>query len=246
MKLKDKVVIVTGASRGIGRAIAIMAANEGARVVVNYLNSEIEAESLVDELRKNKCEAIKFQADVSVEDEVKNLVKFAVDNYGKVDFLVNNAGKIVRPSDSNADTKSWEETININLKSAWLMTREVVPVMNEGGAIVNITSYVGQLGSQWVLPYGVAKAGVINLTKAYAKELAPRIRVNAVSPGNIDTEMTQSAGEEFINKTKNNTPLKRLGKPEEIAKAVVFLLSDEASFITGVNLDVDGGFLLIN
>jgi len=246
MEQHKKVAIVTGASRGIGRSIAGVLASQEIIVVINYLNSENEAQKLLSQINDNGGQAVLFKADVSVESEVKKLVEFTVSQFGTIDCLVNNAGKIIQPGNSSTTEPIWNDTLDINVKSAWLMIRQVAPVMVNGGAIVNITSYVGQLGSQYVLPYGVAKAGLINLTKAYAKELSPKIRVNSVSPGNINTTMTQSAGADFISKTINNTPLKRLGETIEVANAVAFLLSDQASFITGVNLDVDGGYLLLN
>ena len=246
MKLKNKVALITGSSKGIGKAIAILFAKEGARIIVNYCTSEKEALALVKEIEKLGSSAIAIRCDVSKEDEVKEMIEKAIKTFGKIDILVNNAGQIIRPGDSKADVNTWNKTININIRGVWLTIKNTVSYMQKGSSIVNIASYVGQLGSQYVLPYGVAKAGVINLTKAYAKELAPNIRVNSISPGNIDTSMTRDAGDEFIRKTVDNTPLKRLGNPEEVARAVVFLASEEASFITGVNLNVDGGYLLVN
>ncbi len=246
MEFKDKIIIVAGSSKGIGKATALEFARRGGTVIVNYLSSEKEANEVVEEIKKLGSNSIAIQCDVSNEQEVIKMVESVKSEFGKIDILVNNAGSIFRPGDSNTDSETWNKTMDVNLKSVWLMVKECTKYMPEGSSIVNISSYVGQLGSQYVLPYGLAKAGVINLTKAYAKELAPKIRVNSISPGNIDTEMTRGAGEDFINMTINKTPLKRLGKPEEIAKTVVFLCSDEASFITGVTLDVDGGFLLLN
>ncbi|MBU0975366.1 MAG: 3-oxoacyl-ACP reductase family protein [Patescibacteria group bacterium] len=246
MNFKNKVVLVTGASKGIGKAIASSFAKEGAKVVVNYNSSKDEALEVVDEIKKLGTEAIAVHCDVTNEEDIKKMIIETVKIYNGIDILVNNAGQIIRPGDSNTDSDSWSKTLDINIKGVWLMIKYAITHMKNGSSIVNISSYVGQLGSQYVLPYEIAKAGVINLTKAYAKELAPDIRVNSVSPGNIDTSMTRGAGEEFIQKTISNTPLKRLGEPSEIAKAVLFLASSDASFITGVNLDVDGGFMLTN
>lgn len=248
MKLKDKVAIVTGSSRGIGKAIALLFAKEGAKVVVTYEISEKEALTTTKEIQQIGSEAIAVKCNLANENDIVELVRKTIETYKNIDILVNNAGRIIRPGDWKTDKDKWNETLAINLTGHWLLTKECIPhlKLRENSSIINISSYVGQLGSQYVLPYGVAKSGVINMTKAFAKELAPNIRVNSVSPGNIDTDMTKSSGEEFIQKTINNTPLKRLGNPEDIANAVVFLASQEASFITGCNLDVDGGFLLTN
>lgn len=248
MKLKNKVAIVTGASRGIGKAIALTLAKEGAKVVINYLNSKELADTVVKEITNNGGESFSVQADVTKDSDVARLVNETIDKYGRIDILINNAGNIFRPGNWDCDSETWDLTLNTNLKGPWNLIKQCVKNLKEqeGSSIVNISSYVGELGSQYVLPYGIAKAGIVNMTKAFAKELAPTIRVNSVSPGNIDTEMTQGAGAEFIQKTIENTPLKRLGQPDEIAKAVLFLVSEESSFITGVNLDVDGGYLLLN
>ena len=248
MKLQNKVVLVTGASRGIGRAIALLFASEGASVAINYNSSEKEAGEIADEIVRKGGKAIAVKCDISSEAQVKTMITQVIKEFGAIDVLVNNAGKIIRPGDSKVDRKTWDDTMDINLTGYWQVIKECVPylAMQQSASILNIASYVGQLGSQFVLPYGAAKAGVINITKAYAKELAPNIRVNSISPGNVATEMSVSAGEEYITKVLAITPLKRLGTPEELAKAALFLVSDEASFITGVNLDVDGGFMLVN
>lgn len=243
MKLKNKVIIITGASRGLGRAMAELFVKEGGKVVVNYLNSEKEAQTLVSKLGGEN--AIAVQADVSRELEAKHLVDIALKIFGRIDVLVNNAGAILQPGDSDCDLAIWRRTLEINLNSAWLMTKLTKPhLLNYKGNILNISSYVAQLSSRFVLPYSVAKAGIDNLTRATAIELAPNVRVNAIAPGNIDTDMTKAAGTEFIKKVMSVTPLKRLGIPEEIAKAALFLVSEDASFITGEILNVDGGYRL--
>lgn len=246
MKLKDKIILITGASRGIGRAMALLFSQEGATVIVNYNESKELAESLVQEINTKSGEAIAVKCDVSSEAQVADMIETIHTKYGRLDVLVNNAGKILRPGDSQVDLETWNRTIEINLNSVWLVTKAAQSLLSKGATILNIASYVGQLSSQYVLPYGVAKAGVINLTKSYAKELAPDIRVNCISPGNIATDMATSAGEEYLKKTVENTPLKRLGTPEELAQAALFLVCDDSSFITGVNLDVDGGFMLVH
>ncbi|MBS3052403.1 MAG: 3-oxoacyl-ACP reductase FabG [Candidatus Aenigmarchaeota archaeon] len=242
MKLKDKVAIITGSSRGIGKATALLFAKEGCKVVVNYKSRKEDAENVSKQIGKDNC--IVVQADVSREEDVKKLIKETVDKFRKIDILVNNAGEIIRPGDWKSDIDTWKKTIDANLTSAWLMTKEVAPIIQKQGAIVNLTSTVGLLGSQYVLAYSCAKNSIVALTKSFAKELAPHIRVNAVAPSNVLTDMTKSAGEELIERMKQNTLLKRLAEPEELAKAILFLASDDASYITGEVLVVDGGYSL--
>ncbi|MBI3577557.1 3-oxoacyl-ACP reductase FabG [Candidatus Gottesmanbacteria bacterium] len=243
MKLKDKVAIVTGSSRGIGRATALLFAQEGARVVVNYKSEKAKAEEVAKEIGKG---ALLVAADITKEENVKRLVDETVKAFGQIDILVNNVGGIVRPGDWHEPVGSWHKTIDTNLTSAWLMTREVAPIMlkNGGGSIINIVSTYGMTGAAAVLAYTSAKGGLITMTKSFAKELAPTIRVNAVAPSNINTDMAKDAGEEFMNYAREATPLKRIGTPEEIARPILFLVSDDANYITGEVLVVDGGYSL--
>jgi len=244
MKLKNKVAIITGSSRGIGKATAILFAKEGARVVINYKDQTEDAKKVVNAIGKNK--AIFIQADVSKEEDVKRLVSETIKKFGRIDILVNNAGVIFREGNWKSSEEIWHATMNINLTSAWLMIREVAPIMtkNGSGSIVNISSIYGFLGTASVLAYSLAKGGIITMTKAFAKELAPNIRVNAVAPGNVMTDMTKEAGKKVIKFFEQQTPLKRSAEPDEIAKAVLFLASSDASFITGELLVVDGGYSL--
>lgn len=243
MRLKNKVAIITGSSRGIGKAIAQMFVKEGAKIVVNYNRSEKEANDLVMALGGDNAFAVK--ADVSKEFDVKHMVALTLQHYGSLDILVNNAGEILRPGDWQTDSATWRRTLEINLNSVWMMIKECVPHMQEnGGSIVNISSYVAELGAAAVLPYSVAKGGVNTLTVSMAKALAPKIRVNAIAPGNIETDMAKGTDKAFHDKITENTLLKRFGEPEEIASAALFLASDEASFITGHILNVDGGYTL--
>lgn len=244
MKLKNKVAIITGSSRGIGKAVAILFAKEGAKVVINCKDQTEEAKKVVSDIGKNK--AIFIQADVSKEKDVKRLVAETIKKFGKIDILVNNAGIIFREGDWKSSEDIWHATMNINLTSAWLMIREVAPIMtkNGSGSIVNISSIYGFLGAASVLAYSSAKGGIITMTKAFAKELAPNIRINAVAPGNVMTDMTKEAGEKLIKFFEQQTPLRRSAESDEIAKAVLFLASDDASFITGELLVVDGGYSL--
>lgn len=248
MKLQDKVALITGASRGIGKAIAVLFAKEGAKVVVNYKLSKDKAEDIVKGIKEKGGDAIAIQGDITKEADAKNLISETIKNFKKLDILVNNACEILRPSNWECDLETWNKSLETTLTGHWQMTKFAISHLKKqkGASVLFTASYVGILGSQYVMPYGAGKAGIINIMKAIAKELAPDIRVNSISPGNIDTDMTKGAGEEFIQKIVNNTPLKRLGKPEEVAKAALFLVSQDSNFITGVNLEVDGGYLLVN
>ena len=243
MKLKNKVAIITGSSRGIGRATAILFGKEGAKVVVTYKANKEEGQKVVDKVGEN---ALLLQLDVTNEVSVKSLVKQVRDKFGRIDILVNNAGEIIRPGDWQKDIDTWNKTLDVNLTGTWLMIREVAPIMQkqQSGNIVNLTSTVGIFGSQFVLAYSCAKAGLIALTKSFAKALAPQIRVNAVAPSNVDTDMTAGAGQEVINRFNQQSALKRISSPEELANAILFLASDDSSFVTGQTLIVDGGYSL--
>jgi len=240
MKLQNKVAIITGSSRGIGRATAILFALEGAKVVVNYKKNRTKAESVIKEIGLDN--SLLVQADVSKEEDIQRLVSRTIEKFGKIDILINNAGEIIRPGDWKTGLETWQKTIDVNLTSVWLMTKAIAPIMQRSGSIINLTSTVGLLGSQYVLAYSCAKQAIVALTKSFAKELAPNIRVNAVAPSNVMTDMTNSAGEELIERMKQNTPLKRIADPEELAKAILFLASEDASYITGHTLVVDGGY----
>lgn len=244
MRLKDKVALITGSSRGIGRATALKFAQEGAKVTVHYKDQKQAAEKVYKQIGKDN--ALLIKADISKELQVKLLVANTVKHFGKIDIFVNNAGEILRPGDWKSDIKTWQKTIDINLTGAWLMIREVAPIMKlaKSGSIVNIVSVYGFLGSPAVLAYTSAKGGLITMTKSFAKELAPEIRVNAVAPSNVMTDMTKGAGKELIEKFRQLTPLKRIAQPKELANAILFLASDEASYITGEMLVVDGGYCL--
>jgi NAD(P)-dependent dehydrogenase (short-subunit alcohol dehydrogenase family) len=242
--LKNQVAIITGSSRGIGRETALLFVQEGAKVVINYKQHQELAEVLQKQIGDNN--AIVVQADVSNEDDVKKLVSATKKHFGRIDILVNNAGAIYREPSWRSNAKTWTATIDTNLTGAWLMCKEVSPLMqkNKSGTIVNISSIYGIVGVTSDLSYSVAKGGLITLTKALAKELAPMIRVNAVAPGNVMTEMTNEANKKIIKLIEQNTPLHRSAKPSEIANAILFLVSDMASYITGQVLAVDGGYCL--
>lgn len=247
MGLTGKCAVVTGASRGIGRAIALQLASQGAKVVVNYSGSAKKAEQVVAEIVANGGEAIAVQANVADTDSVQQLMKTAVDTYGSLDILVNNAGitrdnLLIRMKDDE-----WDDVINTNLKGVFLCTKAVSRQMmkQRAGRIINISSIVGVAGNAGQANYVAAKAGVIGLTKTTAQELASRnILVNAIAPGFITTEMTDSLPEELKEAMLKQIPLAKLGQPEDIAKAVAFFASDSANYITGQTLHIDGGMVM--
>lgn len=244
MMLNDSVAIVTGSGRGIGRAIALELAEAGAKVVVNYAGRADKAEETVEMIREAGGECLAVQADVSQTVDVDRLIKTTLDHFGKINILVNNAG-ITRDSlllrMKEAD---WDAVLATNLKGVFLCTKAVSKGMlkQRSGVIVNISSVVGLSGNAGQANYAAAKAGIIGFSKSIAKEFASRgIRVNAVAPGYISTDMTENLAEGMQAEVLRAIPLGRLGKPEDIAKVVRFLVSPEASYITGQTLCVDGG-----
>ena len=245
--LKGLNALVTGAGRGIGQAVAIALGKEGANVVVHYHTSEEGALATADAIRGEGAQAIVVQADLVNSGEIQRLVQQSTEDLGNIDILVNNAGVITQPAGwQDITEESWDNTLDVNLKATFMLTKSLAPTMvaRQAGAIINLSSLYGFLGAGPVIAYTAAKAGMINLTRSFAKDLAPYVRVNAVAPGNIDTDMTRGAGEEFIASVVQATPLKRLGTSEEVAEAVVFLASSKASFITGQVLILDGGLSL--
>ena len=244
--LEGQVAIVTGASRGIGRAIAIALAAEGAKVVVNYASSVSAAEAVVAEITDKGGEAIAIHADVSHEVQVDNLIKSAIEKWGRVDILVNNAGITRDTLLLRMKLEDWQSVIDLNLTGVFLATRAVSKIMlkQKSGRIVNIASVAGQMGNAGQANYSAAKAGVIGFTKTVAKELASRgITVNAVSPGFIATDMTAEL--KNTDEILKFIPLGRYGQPEDIAGMVKFLAADPAAaYITGQVFNVDGGMVM--
>lgn len=243
--LREKVALVTGASRGIGRAIALELANYGANVVVNYANSSSAADSVVAEITNAGGGAIALQADVSQADQVDNLINGAIDKFQRIDILVNNAGITRDTLLLRMKPEDWQAVIDLNLTGVFLCTRAVSKLMlkQRSGRIINITSVAGQMGNPGQANYSAAKAGVIGFTKTVAKEFASRgITVNAVAPGFIATDMTSNLKAEGI---LEYIPLGRYGEPEEIAGMVRFLAADPAAaYITGQVFNVDGGMVM--
>ncbi|MBC7250925.1 MAG: 3-oxoacyl-[acyl-carrier-protein] reductase [Anaerolineae bacterium] len=245
--LKDKVAVVTGSSRGIGRAIALELARRGAKVVVNYRSNQAAAQEVVDLIQAGGGEAIAVQADVSVQAEAQALIKTALNTFGRLDILVNNAGTTRDNLIAMMKEEDWDVVINTNLKGAFNCCKAAIrPMMKQRyGRIVNITSVAGLAGNAGQTNYSAAKAGLIGFTKSLAKEVGPRhITVNAVAPGFIPTDLTADLPPELVQKGLEMTPLGRAGTPEDIAYAVAFLVSDEASYITGQVLSVDGGLVM--
>jgi 3-oxoacyl-[acyl-carrier protein] reductase len=245
LKLKDQVAIVTGASRGIGSAIARLFASEGARVVVNYSSSEQNASALAEEIRSEGGDAIIVRADVSKAADVKGLVRKTVEKYRRVDILVNNAGVLFQNTFLDADEMVWDKTIDINLKGAYLCSKEVAPIMlkQRKGKIINISSNSGiyhQSALKFV-EYVVSKAGMNGLTRALALRMGPYITVNAVCPGWIMTEMTGTLDPELEKMVLDETPMKRFGTVDDVANAALYLASDDSNFVTGELLMVTGG-----
>ncbi|MBT2725954.1 3-oxoacyl-[acyl-carrier-protein] reductase [Bacillus sp. ISL-75] len=247
MNLEGKAALVTGASRGIGREIALELARQGANVAVNFSGSEAKANEVVDEIKALGREAFAVKCDVSNSGEVAEMVKGTIDRFGKLDILVNNAGITRDNLLMRMKEEEWDDVININLKGVFLCTKAVTRQMMKQrvGRIINIASIVGVSGNPGQANYVAAKAGVIGLTKTTAKELASRnITVNAIAPGFITTDMTDKLPEEVKTEMLKLIPLARLGEPKDIAKITAFLASDDSAYITGQTLHIDGGMVM--
>ncbi|MDM8099226.1 3-oxoacyl-[acyl-carrier-protein] reductase [Oceanobacillus oncorhynchi] len=245
--LQGQTAVVTGASRGIGRAIALELAKNGANVIVNYSGSEAKAEEVVGEIQELGVKAVKVQANISEEESVKQLMKQAVEEFGSIDILVNNAGITKDNLLMRMKEDEFDQVIQTNLKGTFLCTKAVTRQMmkQKSGRIINVASIVGVSGNPGQANYVAAKAGVIGLTKTTAKELASRnILVNAVAPGFISTDMTDLLSEEQQESLLQLVPLARLGKPEDVARVVRFLASEDANYITGQTIHIDGGMVM--
>jgi 3-oxoacyl-[acyl-carrier protein] reductase len=244
-RLKDQVAIVTGASRGIGRSIAEVFASEGAKIVVNYNSDEKKASEVAKEIERKGGQAICVRADVSNPADVKRLVNTTLDKFGRIDVLVNNAGVMFPEDFLSAGDHVWNKTIDINLKGAYLCSKEVAPIMikQKRGKIINISSNSGLYhpSSMRYVEYVTSKAGMNGMTKAMALRLGPYITVNAICPGYIKTEMVAHNDPTVEKMLLDETALKRFGRPDEVASAAVYLASNEADFVTGELLIVAGG-----
>jgi len=245
--LSGQVALVTGASRGIGRSIALNLAGLGANVVVNYSGNETAAQEVVAEIQALGVESVALKANVGKSEEAENLVKEAINALGRIDILVNNAGITRDNLIMRMKEEDFDSVIETNLKGVFNCLKAVTrPMMKQRyGRIINISSVVGVLGNVGQANYVAAKAGVIGLTKSSARELASRgITVNCVAPGFIESDMTKELTEDLRSKYIADIPLARLGEPEEVAKVVAFLASDSASYMTGQTLHVDGGMVM--
>jgi 3-oxoacyl-[acyl-carrier protein] reductase len=242
--LKNKTAIVTGAGRGIGRGIALALAQEGCNVIVSDID-QANCCAVAEELEKLGVKDAGVKCDVSKKAEVENLFSCTMKKFGKLDILVNNAGIYPFVPFSDMKEEDWDKVMNINLKSIFLCSQQAAKVMQEGGRIINISSIAAFVGFSGLVHYCASKGGVNGMIRALALELASKkITVNAVAPGGINTPGAQSPSEEIRQQTIAVIPLARMGEPEDIANAVVFLASDKSSYITGQTIIVDGGWTL--
>lgn len=245
--LKGKCAIVTGAAKGIGKAIALKLASLGANIVLNYRSSEEKAIETENEIKALGVEVLRVKGDISNISDVENLVNTAKEKFGKIDIMVNNAGITKDTLILRMKEEDFNSVIDVNLKGVFNCLKTITPVMvkQKSGKIINLSSVVGIAGNAGQVNYAASKAGVIGMTKSLAKEIGARgITVNAVAPGFIETDMTEVLGEKFKEETKKAIPLKRLGKPEDVANVVAFLASEDADYITGQVIQVDGGMVM--
>jgi len=244
----DRVAIVTGASTGIGRAVAVELASLGCDVVVNFHTSNLQAEQTAEMVRELGRRAYVYQADVTKRKQVKAMLEAVVKKFNRLDVLVNNVGFLNQKPFADIDDQEWQNLIDVNLNSAFICTQEAVPYICDGGCIVNVSSIGGQIGGDKAPHYAAAKGALLTFTKSSARLFAPRVRVNAVAPGFIRTDMLEhireksGQGEEEI---INSIPMLRLGETSDVASGVGFLVSPKASYITGHTLDINGGISML-
>ncbi len=248
MELSNQVALITGAARGIGKAIAVKLYQEGAHIVLNDIVSEAEINQTLQEIKNSTNEVMGIRADITQLAEVERMIQEVVSKWGKINILVNNAGIIRDSLLIRMKEEDWDEVIKVNLKGAFNCSKTVAKYMMKqktGGKIVNIASVIGLVGNIGQANYAASKAGIIGLTKSVAKELALRnINVNAVAPGFIETEMTKKLPEKIRQGLQQQIPLKRLGTVEDVAQVVCFLVSPAADYITGQVIKVDGGMVM--
>lgn len=243
MKFKDKVVLITGSSRGVGRATALEFAKEGATVIINYNSSEDKANALVDEIIEIGSKAIAIKCDVSDENQVKNMIEEIISKFGKLDIVVNNAAIVFDVPLFEKTIDQWQKTMAVNLTGPFLCAKYSSKYLLESkGNIVNVCSTSGYNSfSPPSADYDASKVSLMSLTKNLAKELAPTVRVNGVAPGWIDTDMNKELPQDYLEEEMRKTLIGRMAHPEEIAKTILFLASDDASYLTGSIIFVDGG-----
>jgi len=249
INLQGRTAIVTGGSRGIGKATAILLAKAGCDVAINYVKSEKQAQNVVQEIEEIGRKCLYVKADISDYREVKRMVREVIKDFGKIDILINNAGIWTYGEIGNMDEETWNETLDINLKGMFFMCNEVIPQMKrrKRGWIVNVSSTAGLRGEAYHSHYAASKGGVIAFTKSLAVELAPyNILVNCIAPGWVDTDMCAEVfkNKEFKEKVRQSIPLRRIPSPEDIAGPILFLVSDLAKHITGAVINVSGGAVL--
>ena len=241
----EKVAVVTGGSRGIGKAIVESLVRKNVKVIANYNQSEEKAKKLKEELEKENIEIDIFKADVSKREEVKKMIDYTIKKYGKIDILINNAGIDQEKMFQDITDEDWNNVMKVNLYSVFCATQEVISYMitQKNGCIINISSIYGINGGSCAVAYSATKAGIDGMTKALAKELGPsNIRVNSIAPGYIDTDMNEKYSEEEREQIKEETPLEKIGKPEDIAKCIEWLIED--NFTTGQVISINGGWVI--
>lgn len=241
----EKVAIVTGGSRGIGKAIVESLARKDIKVIANYHQSEEKAKKLQEDLKKENIFIDIFKADVSKRKEIREMVDYTINKYGKIDILVNNAGIDQEKMFQDITDEDWDNIVKVNLYSVFCTTQEAIKYMlnQKDGCIINISSIYGINGGSCAVAYSATKAGIDGMTKALAKELGPsNIRVNSIAPGYINTDMNQRYSDEEVKQIKEETPLVKIGKPEDIAKCIEWLVED--TFTTGQVISINGGLVI--
>lgn len=246
-KPEEKVALITGSSRGIGKATALRLAEDGVNVIINYLNYEKGAEGTAQEIRKMGCKVFTFQADIRSFKETQNLVNFTIEKFAKIDILVNNAGIVQDRTLQKMSLEEWENVIRTNLTGVFYCSKLVIPEMakQKSGRIINVCSVVGQIGNFGQANYAAAKAGILGFTKSLALEVASKgITVNAVCPGFIDTDMVRKLDSQIKEELLQRIPLRRFGYPREVAELIAFLASERSSYITGQTFNINGGLFM--
>lgn len=245
--MSNKTVLITGSSRGIGRATAKLFAENGYNVLINYNKSEKEATELYNELKSKGYSVSIYKADVSNVHEVNSMIKFCIGEFERIDVLINNAGIGKAKLFTDMTNEEWHEMLNVNLNSVFYTTQMALKYMipQHSGKIINISSIFGMVGGSCEVHYSTSKAAIIGMTKALAKELGPsNIQLNCIAPGAIKTDMLSNVPDEALEDIKNETPLMRLGTPEDIANCALFLASDNSNFITGQVISPNGGLVI--
>lgn len=247
MDLSNKIALVTGGASGIGRTISLALAKCGATVIVNYNQSKEKAESLIEEINSMGQKAMAYQANIANYEEAKRLIDEIMNQFGQLNIVVNNAGITDDALILRMTEEQFDRVLDINLKGVWNISKHAAKSLLKSGygRLINISSVSGVLGNAGQSNYSAAKAGIIGMTKALAREFASRnVTVNAVAPGFIETDMTKKLSDDVIKAWADHIPLKRFGQPQDVANAVCFLASEEASYITGHTLEVDGGLVM--